>query len=702
MGILLVLYVLFGKKGGNTSPFAGNLFDNSYQSAYYDSGSPFDAAGSNWQPGSASLDTSVAAGARSKYTDILGNNKDTITIMVYMCGTDLESKHGMATADIKEMANADISDNINLIVFTGGCKRWQNSVVSSSKNQIYQIKKGGMVCLEDNYGTAAMTKPENLTDFIKYCAKKFPANRNELIFWDHGGGSLSGYGYDEKNPSSGSMDLAGINKAVKNAGIKFDFIGFDACLMATLENGLMLSKYADYMIASEETEPGVGWYYTNWLTALSKNTSMPTVEIGKRIIDDFVEVCDRKCSGQMTTLSIVDLAELEKTVPGKLTAFSSVTKDMIQGDGYQRVSEARYKTREFAQSSKIDQIDLVHLAENMNNSEGKALKEAVLGAVKYNRTSSKMTHANGLSIYFPYKKVKNVDAMVYSYRQIGMDAEYTRCIQEFAGMEVGGQSYAGQNGSGNGGGSLLGSILSGFANDLGGLDLSALDFLRNTSGADRTAFFENNSLDDAALIWSRQNGKSVLLLSEKQQEVINDIALSVYYDDGEGYIDLGLDNVFDLDADGNLLGEFDGTWLTIDGNVIAYYYLDYAEEGSHYAVTGYVPVLLNGTRAELLLAFTDACPNGYIAGAREVYKGGETETIAKDLIQIGKGDKITFLCDYYSYDGKYQDSYRLSDEIVLGDEVVIGNMEIGKDKVHAMYRLTDMYQQMHWTAELPK
>ena len=32
---------------------------------------------------------------------------------------------------------------------------------------------------------------------------------------------------------------------------------------------MVLEPYADYMIASEETEPGIGWYYTGWLTALS-------------------------------------------------------------------------------------------------------------------------------------------------------------------------------------------------------------------------------------------------------------------------------------------------------------------------------------------------------------------------------------------------------------------------------------------------
>ena len=61
------------------------------------------------------------------------------------------------------------------------------------------------------------------------------------------------------------FNLSEINKALKDSGITYDFIGFDACLMATVETALVASNYADYMIASEETEPGVGWYYTDWL-----------------------------------------------------------------------------------------------------------------------------------------------------------------------------------------------------------------------------------------------------------------------------------------------------------------------------------------------------------------------------------------------------------------------------------------------------
>lgn len=57
----------------------------------------------------------------------------------------------------------------------------------------------------------------------------YPASRYKLILRDHGRGSVSSYGYDEKSASSGSMSPAGLAAALQAAGVKLDFIGFDTC-----------------------------------------------------------------------------------------------------------------------------------------------------------------------------------------------------------------------------------------------------------------------------------------------------------------------------------------------------------------------------------------------------------------------------------------------------------------------------------------
>ena len=677
---------------------------------------------SGWQGGANTgrLNTQVAPEAREKRTKLLGNGRDTATIMVYMCGTDLESRSGMGTSDLQEMLAADLGQNINLLVYTGGCKGWKNNLVSSSNNQIWQVRDGGMVCLQKDLGSVPMTDPDTLTGYIQWCAKNYPADRYELIFWDHGGGSISGYGYDEKFASSGSMGLAGINTALKNAGVTFDFIGFDACLMATAETALMLTPYADYLIASEETEPGVGWYYTNWLTEFGKNTSKPTIEIGQKIVDDFVDVCAQKCRGQLTTLSVIDLAELEKTVPAKLTAFAQSTSQLIQAKEYQTVSGARSGAREFAQSSRIDQIDLVHLARNLGTAEGKALADALLSAVKYNRTSSNMTNAYGVSIYFPYQKLSNVDRAVASYQQIGMDAEYARCIKQFASLEVSGQAASG--GTASPLPSLLGT-LGGGAGDAAAVSQLLEAFLGGGFGriagltGDNTAFLDDraldmeetvqylleNSFDPGALVWTANgDGTPSITLSEEQWGLVQTLDLNLFYDDGAGYIDMGLDNVYDFDDTGALLGVNDGTWLAIDGQPVAYYHTSTVDDGENYTITGRVPVLHNEQRAELLLAFDNEQPYGYVTGVRAVYTAGETDTVAKSGTELQPGDTLEFLCDYYSYDGGYQDSYLMGDPItVTEEELTVSDVPLEGGELRCTYRFTDLYNQNWWTPPIP-
>ena len=702
---------IFGSITGGSGGISDSFFGGGTTTS-----SPSSSSGSVLPSSTSALDRTVAAGSREKYTKILGGGQDKVTIMVYLCGTDLESKSGMATRDLIEMTNATLSNNLRIVVYTGGCTKWNNEYISANVNQIYEVVSGGIRCVNQNAGTGAMTDPATLTSFIKWCAQNYGANRNELILWDHGGGSVSGYGYDQKNARSGSMTLAGINTALKNAGMKFDFIGFDACLMATVETGLMLSDYADYMIASEETEPGIGWYYTNWLTSFAANTSMPTIEVGQKIIDDFVTTCNSQCRGQSATLSIVDLAELSNTAPGSLKSFAQSISTLIKNDDYKAVSSARNGSREFAQSTMIDQIDLVHFANLLGNSEGEALSKALLGAVKYNRTSSNMTSAYGISIYFPYRKASKVDAAVSTYNAIGLDSSYSQCIREFASLEVSGQVASGGTttalpsllGSLSGGSSgdtdmissLLGGFLGGDFGSISGLTGSNTSFFsdRELSNDQTVAYLAKNYFDPQNLRWTtNKNGDAVISMPEEQWNLIESLEVNMFYDDGEGYIDLGLDTTFSFDEDGNLLAGDDQSWLGVNGQVVAFYHEYTTGSGSEAVTTGRIPALLNGERVDLLVVFDSETPNGRITGARPVYDEETTETVAKSLIQIEDGDTIDFLCDYYTYDGEYEDSYYLGNALTVNGELKLSNLSFGRGEVRFTYRFTDIYQQHYWT-----
>ncbi len=665
------------------------------------------------------LDDTVATGAREKYTTLKGDGQDTVTIMVYMCGTDLESRGAMASKDLQEMLNASVGDKINLLVYTGGCANWQNNFVSSKTNQIYQIKNGKMTMLQDKLGDLPMTDPSTLSNFIKWGGKNYPADRYALIFWDHGGGSVTGYGYDEKHKNDGSMDLAEIDKALTEGGLKYDFVGFDACLMATVETGLMLDEHSDYMIASEETEPGIGWYYTNWLTKLNQNTSMSTLEIGKNIVDDFVSQCDSNCPGQKTTLSLVDLAELSATVPEDIKTFADSTTSLIEKKEYKKVSDARSSTREFAVSSKIDQIDFIDFAIKMGGDAAGELVDSLKGAVKYNKTSSNMTNAYGLSIYFPYRQTGKVDNVVDTYDEIGMDESYSNCIQKFASMAYYGQATSQYGGNSNPASMLFGTGSSGSGSS--SLDsaqavaqiLNAVLSARSTSDRfldngvsveDAAEYIAENKLDLSDLSWKMNSaGQNVIALDENQWAYVQGIEFSTFVDDGNGYIDMGLDTVFEWDEEGNLIANTDRSWLGIEGRLVAFYHIDTTGDSSNYTITGRVPVYLNDEIADLIIVFDSENEDGYIAGATYEYKEGETEVIAKNLTELQSGDTIEFIADYYDYNGNYTDKFTLDDPLTVSgamEDMLVSNLVIEDKPILISYVLTDIYGNSYYTEGL--
>ena len=528
------------------------------------------------------------------------------------------------------------------------------------------------------------------------------------------------------------MDLSEINKALKDSKQTFDFIGFDACLMATLETAVMTSNYADYMIASEETEPGVGWYYTKWVNALGENTSMPTLEIGKNIVDGFVDECNRVCAGQKTTLSVIDLAEFSETVPNKLNAFSTSTTDLIKGKDFKVVSDARAGSREFATSSKIDQIDLVNFANSIGTNESKALSEAVLEAVKYNRTSRSMTNAYGLSMYFPYKKASKVSTVSAINSDIGVDNEYNKCMQAFAGLETTGQVAAGGQGSGFGsllglagtgtdtgttsGGDAIGTLLNAFlggGRSIEGMDSDDVSFMNDSSvyDADKAAeYVADNQFDPSKLVWTQESdGTHTLKMSKEDWQLIQNLQVNMFVDDGTGYVDMGLDNLYYFTEDGKLIGETDNTWFSIDNQPAAFYYEDTTEtEDGDTIVQARVPAYVNDVRCNLIIIFDKDHPDGYIAGARYDYTddlsaAGASDVsdmaVAKGVTGLEEGDKIDLICDYYDYDGNYQDSYYLGDTITYSDDLLYSYEDVGANS-KVSYLLTDIYNSEYWTPSI--
>jgi hypothetical protein len=140
-------------------------------------------------------------------------------------------------------------------------------------------------------GELNMSDPQTLEDFVTWAISTYPADNYALILSDHGMGWLGGW--TDMDSGEGDMSLSEMDGALSNivttTGIgQFEFIGFDACLMAQLEAFSMLTPYAKYAAASEETEPTVGWAYAAFLGALVDNPAMSGGDLAKAVVDSYI------------------------------------------------------------------------------------------------------------------------------------------------------------------------------------------------------------------------------------------------------------------------------------------------------------------------------------------------------------------------------------------------------------------------------
>ena len=228
---------------------------------------------------------------------------DAWTICIYMCGSDLESNGGAATTDLIEMLEAvqtgvldidgaeDFSDDVNLLVMTGGARSWDplGAGASAAENGVGYIEPSmerielfkitpdeGMVCLdealddwiESDANFENWELPNNMADSDPgkilggYALDAYPADHMMYSFWDHGGAFIDGCELDEFQQyeadafedmllSSAQVDDI-IDTIAEMRGEKIDLVGFDACLMSCMELAEVLADSVSYLLISEE------------------------------------------------------------------------------------------------------------------------------------------------------------------------------------------------------------------------------------------------------------------------------------------------------------------------------------------------------------------------------------------------------------------------------------------------------------------
>ncbi len=607
--------------------------------------------------------------------EIVNKGEQTYTMMMYICGSDLETDGGYATTDIQEMINSTIDEKINIVIQTGGTAEWQDFGISNQENERYTIENGELVLIDDTVGQINMLESSSLTDFINYSKENFPADRYGLIMWDHGGGAISGFGYDETQEGDDTLSIDEMEVALNNAGVKFDFVGFDACLMATVETAYMLKDNSDYLIASEELEPGTGWDYTAILNGLSSNTDMETVELGKIIADSFIQSNQSLMYEEEATLSVVNVNEMDKVINSLTEYMKQIDVNLLANGQFNHVAKAIDKTKAFA-DGEVDTIDLYHLTENLETSTTTDLKQQLDNVIEYNTTTSVMENSNGLSIYLPYTDLENYSKMIEIYKNLGIEQEYIDVLSKIANTVAGGQVATED---------ITGETVE--AESYANQNWYDQDYIESNQ-----EYYAENEYEDLLIV---DHGEYYALeLTSEDWEVINNITCEVLYDDGEGYIDLGSDDYFETTEEGDLIVSFDGSWISLDGNIVPFYVTESTENHTK----AVVPAYLNDEYVELIVVWDDMNPDGRVIGARPMTDYGDTTIETRRLIELQEGDVIEFLFDYYTYDGEYEDSYIIGDPLIVSNEdILIEYTEIEDGEFYVYYKITDIYNNVYYT-----
>lgn len=354
------------------------------------------------------------------------------TILVYIIGSDLESENGFATGSIKQMMQVGSTNNMNVVIETGGAKPkpgW-----TTVKRQL--VVPQNLILLSD-LGDINMGGSKTIQSFMEWGVTRFPADKYIIAYWDHGGGPNGGFG-DSKN----SVTIKNFKTATENVYAstkkKFEIIGFDACYLGNIETFAGIYPYSNYLIGSEDTEPGKSWQYTTFLNYVTKNPTAEGLSIGKVIIDGYTA----QNVGSSTTLSIIASANMPNLLQ-KIKNFSQALAQDINS-GWLQIARVRYKAPDYGTSVWDDEsYDLVDLAEfakaifNANYFTGvtkQVAEELMLAtnqAVKYVRNSSNRTASHGLTVYFP-SIMSSYPFTGYATKVSGVfPAEYINLVQKY-------------------------------------------------------------------------------------------------------------------------------------------------------------------------------------------------------------------------------------------------------------------------------
>ncbi|MBC8530295.1 clostripain-related cysteine peptidase [Gehongia tenuis] len=574
------------------------------------------------------------------------------TVLIYLCGSDLESQGAKASQNLAELAAVDKPDGINVLVQAGGASDWHTEGFKSERSQRFLLEDHDWT-LVDEGPLLNMGEADTLGDFLAYGTERYPAERTMALIWNHGGGSVAGAAFDELFDGD-SLTLPELSQAFAASGTKFDLIGFDCCLMASLETAAALAPHGGYMAASEEYEPGGGWDYGAFLAYLGANPECTPVDLGKVICDSYYAKCLDAKSGAMATLSLIDLS----SVPALTAAFDAMAKEMSASavdisalqafaQGARQAEHFGGNTEEEGFTNMVDLGDLARQTEAVLPDTAAGVTAALEQAVVYQITGESRQGSSGLSVFYP---LASSTALCDAYAKAATSSHYLRYIQAVTGWSP-------------------------------SEELALPNEQPCVQAVDYAVASESYITPD---------GYYALHINS-DLDAVEAVEFSLYYMDYRSgrYVLLGMDN--DIDANwtsGLFLDNFRGVWPTLNGLYCAPTLISGDENTNLYSI----PIKLNGKKTNLRAAYVwdENGENGHyeIYGAWDGLSSGGMSS--REVTPLKDGDRVELLFSLTNWETGEDELYAMGAFTVQGDVVMEESELVDGDYLY-QYRITDVF-----------
>lgn len=588
----------------------------------------------------------------------------------YLCGSDLESGNGFATTDLSEMMETELPENVTVVIQTGGASVWQNDLMDPGKLQRWVYTSEGLV-LVDEQESASMGDAQTLYEFLDFANTHYPADKVAVTFWNHGGGSAAGAAFDELYGLD-SLDLAEMYQAFSEvwpadaANPALELVGFDTCLMATVDVAAVFQNFAKYLVASEEEEPGNGWLYSGWLGELARNPAMDGEDLGIAICNTYYEGCEAVGTEGQTTLSVTDLSKLTPLLDAYEAfgqeAFAAAAEDP---GFFAQLGRAAAQSENYGGNTReqgyTNMVDLGHLARQTAwmLPSAQSVSDALEDCVVYQVGGPYRAQATGLSCYYSYNgDIDNFN----DYAAVGAGIAFKHLF-----------AYG-----------LTGQLAEGGEEYLASLDIQELPEIASLSGAGW----------DGAPLDVNEEGTAILTLGPEAADILAGIGFSLFYVDEESdqMMLLGTDN--DLTADwenGVFYDNFRGVWGAIDGCLV---YMELSFEGDDYNLYS-VPILLNGEAYNLQVAYDFSGEAWSILGATPGLD--ESGMASKELRLLEEGDVITTIWQLSTFSGDDDFEMYTAEELTVTADTAFGEASLPDGQYAMVFEMRDATGNYAWS-----